>query len=69
MRAQAVSFLRQPETPLTPTEKERKTKMKQYTTPVTIPVCLADADILTISTHSQANDSIVDKLDYANIQF
>lgn len=43
--------------------------MKQYTTPVIIPVCLADADILTISTHSQANDSIVDKLDYANIQF
>lgn len=43
--------------------------MKQYTTPVAIPVCLADADILTISPNSQANDSIVDKLDYANIQF
>lgn len=41
--------------------------MKQYTTPVTIPVCLADADILTISTHSQANDSIVQNVNYAEI--
>lgn len=43
--------------------------MKQYAAPAASTVCLSEEDILTLSTQIQADDSVVDRLDYKNIKF
>lgn len=69
MRMQEVLSLRPAAPPLTPTEKERNIMMKQYAAPAASTVCLDGEDVLTLSTQIQADDSVVDKLDYKTIKF
>lgn len=61
-------FLTRPE-PLLPIEKERETRMKQYLAPDFCIVRVSDEDVLTLSPAGLAEDSIVDRMDFVDIQF